>query len=135
MYYTPVSHSTDGIFFLQANLAFAPAALLPGASPKSPGLKVMVSPFSTPPSTPSSPGTQLQPSETSETPVSFDKPPESTQLQFYNKVGSVLGLQNGRIKLAYRLGVKRKKKALALSPAVTAHICRQQRSKHWVWLG
>ncbi|OXB75991.1 UNVERIFIED_CONTAM: hypothetical protein H355_016833, partial [Colinus virginianus] len=71
---------------LQANLAFAPAALLPGASPKSPGLKVMVSPFSTPPSTPSSPGIQPQSCETSETPVSFDKPPEGTQLQFYNKV-------------------------------------------------
>ncbi|NXB80789.1 CPZIP protein, partial [Donacobius atricapilla] len=68
---------------LQANLAFAPAALLPGVSPKSPGLKVLVSPFSTPPSTPTSPGAQSQPSET---PVSFDQPPESTQLQFYNKV-------------------------------------------------
>ncbi|NWS12688.1 CPZIP protein, partial [Pachyramphus minor] len=71
---------------LQANLAFSPAALLPGVSPKSPGLKVLVSPFSTPPSTPSSPGTQTQPSEASETPVSFDQPPEGTQLQFYNKV-------------------------------------------------
>ncbi|NXY46683.1 CPZIP protein, partial [Ceuthmochares aereus] len=71
---------------LQANLVFAPAALLPGASPKSPGLKPLVSPFSTPPSTPSSPGIQSQPSETNETPVSFDQPPEGTQLQFYNKV-------------------------------------------------
>ncbi|XP_029876555.1 capZ-interacting protein isoform X1 [Aquila chrysaetos chrysaetos] len=71
---------------LQANLAFAPAALLPGASPKSPGLKALVSPFSTPPSTPSSPGIQSQPSEGNETPVSFDQPPEGTQLQFYNKV-------------------------------------------------
>ncbi|NXS96079.1 CPZIP protein, partial [Jacana jacana] len=71
---------------LQANLAFAPAALLPGASPKSPGLKVLVSPFSTPPSTPSSPGIQSQPGEVNETPVSFDQPPEGTQLQFYNKV-------------------------------------------------
>ncbi|NXG21165.1 CPZIP protein, partial [Grallaria varia] len=71
---------------LQANLAISPAALLPGASPKSPGLKPLVSPFSTPPSTPSSPGTLSQPSEASETPVSFDQPPESTQLQFYNKV-------------------------------------------------
>ncbi|XP_053912000.1 capZ-interacting protein isoform X1 [Cuculus canorus] len=71
---------------LQANLAFAPAALLPGASPKSPGLKALVSPFSTPPSTPSSPGIQSQPGEVNETPVSFDQPPEGTQLQFYNKV-------------------------------------------------
>ncbi|NXN52435.1 CPZIP protein, partial [Rynchops niger] len=71
---------------LQANLAFAPAALLPGASPKSPGLKALVSPFSTPPSTPSSPGIQSQTSEVNETPVSFDQPPEGTQLQFYNKV-------------------------------------------------
>ncbi|CAM9643412.1 unnamed protein product [Bubo scandiacus] len=71
---------------LQANLAFAPAALLPGASPKSPGVKGLVSPFSTPPSTPSSPGIQSQPSEANETPVSFDQPPEGTQLQFYNKV-------------------------------------------------
>ncbi|NWS99799.1 CPZIP protein, partial [Mionectes macconnelli] len=71
---------------LQANLAFSPAALLPGVSPKSPGLKALVSPFGTPPSTPSSPGTQTQPSEASETPVSFDQPPEGTQLQFYNKV-------------------------------------------------
>ncbi|KAM3678003.1 capZ-interacting protein isoform 4-T5 [Ammospiza maritima maritima] len=68
---------------LQANLAFAPAALLPGVSPKSPGVKVLVSPFSTPPTMPTSPGSQCQPSET---PVSFDQPPESTQLQFYNKV-------------------------------------------------
>ncbi|XP_054021888.1 capZ-interacting protein [Dryobates pubescens] len=73
---------------LQANLAFAPAALLPGASPKSPGPKALVSPFSTPPSTPSSPGIQSQPSEVTETPVSFDQPPEGTQLQFYNKVRS-----------------------------------------------
>ncbi|NXT87748.1 CPZIP protein, partial [Anhinga rufa] len=71
---------------LQANLAFAPAALLPGASPKSPGLKALVSPFTTPPSTPSSPGSQSQPSEANEMPVSFDQPPEGTQLQFYNKV-------------------------------------------------
>ncbi|NXG62053.1 CPZIP protein, partial [Hemiprocne comata] len=71
---------------LQANLAFAPAALLPGASPKSPGLKALVSPFSTPPSTPSSPGVQSQLGEVNETPVSFDQPPEGTQLQFYNKV-------------------------------------------------
>ncbi|NXL37482.1 CPZIP protein, partial [Glaucidium brasilianum] len=71
---------------LQANLAFAPAALLPGASPKSPGVKGLVSPFSTPPSTPSSPGIQSQPSEANEMPVSFDQPPEGTQLQFYNKV-------------------------------------------------
>lgn len=81
-----VMHGPNGSFSLQANLAFAPAALLPGVSPKSPGLKVLVSPFSTPPSTPTSPGTQSQPSET---PVSFDQPPESTQLQFYNKVGDV----------------------------------------------
>ncbi|XP_030900895.1 capZ-interacting protein [Melopsittacus undulatus] len=71
---------------LQATLAFAPAALMPGASPKSPGLKALVSPFSTPPSTPSSPGVQSPPSEASEVPVSFDQPPEGTQLQFYNKV-------------------------------------------------
>ncbi|NXP30775.1 CPZIP protein, partial [Leiothrix lutea] len=75
--------SSPRIEKLQANLAFAPVALLPGMSPKSPGLKVLVSPFSTPPSTPTSPGTQSQPSET---PVSFDQPPEGTQLQFYNKV-------------------------------------------------
>ncbi|NWH79559.1 CPZIP protein, partial [Piaya cayana] len=71
---------------LQANLVFTPAALLPGASPKSPGLKALVSPFSTPPSTPSSPGIQSQSNEANETPVSFDQPPEGTQLQFYNKV-------------------------------------------------
>ncbi|XP_061484008.1 capZ-interacting protein [Rhineura floridana] len=69
---------------LQANLAFAPAALLPGASPKSPGLKVMISPFSSPPSTPISP--QSHSSEPDETPVSFDQPPEGIHLQFYNKV-------------------------------------------------
>ncbi|XP_067402381.1 capZ-interacting protein [Emydura macquarii macquarii] len=71
---------------LQANLAFAPAALLPGTSPKSPGLKVIPSPFSTPPSTPSSPGIQSRSSESDEAPVSFDQPPEGTRLQFYNKV-------------------------------------------------
>lgn len=86
-----VMHARDGDFSLQANLAFAPAALLPGASPKSPGLKALVSPFGTPPSTPSSPGVQSQPSEGNETPVSFDQPPEGTQLQFYNKVGYVPG--------------------------------------------
>uniref|UniRef100_A0A8D0AYY8 RCSD domain containing 1 n=1 Tax=Salvator merianae TaxID=96440 RepID=A0A8D0AYY8_SALMN len=69
---------------LQANLAFAPASLLPGASPKSPGLKSMISPFSSPPSTPISP--QSHSSEPDETPVSFDQPPEGTHLQFYNKV-------------------------------------------------
>lgn len=60
---------------LQASLAFDPAALLPGASPKSPGLKAVVSPFQSPPSTPSSPG------------VSFDQPPpEGSQLPCFNKV-------------------------------------------------
>nr|XP_056714654.1 capZ-interacting protein [Euleptes europaea] len=71
---------------LQANLAFAPASLLPGASPKSPGLKAMVSPFNSPPTTPSSPQIQSQANESKETPVSFDQPPEGTHLQFYNKV-------------------------------------------------
>ncbi|XP_066478692.1 capZ-interacting protein isoform X2 [Tiliqua scincoides] len=71
---------------LQANLAFAPASLLPGASPKSPGLKVMTSPFHSPPSTPISPQVQSHSSESDEIPVSFDEPPEGTHLQFYNKV-------------------------------------------------
>nr|XP_060626575.1 capZ-interacting protein [Anolis sagrei ordinatus] len=69
---------------LQANLAFAPASLLPGASPKSPGLKAMVSPFSSPPSTPVTPHSHS--SESDEIPVSFDQPPEGSHLQFYNKV-------------------------------------------------
>ncbi|XP_020666188.3 capZ-interacting protein isoform X1 [Pogona vitticeps] len=69
---------------LQANLAFAPTALLPGMSPKSPGLKVMVSPFNSPPSTPPTP--QSHSSEPDKTPVSFDQPPEGSHLQFYNKV-------------------------------------------------
>ncbi|XP_045733496.1 capZ-interacting protein isoform X3 [Mirounga angustirostris] len=69
---------------LQANLAFDPAALLPGASPKSPGLKTTVSPFQSPPSTPSSPGVRSQ--ETEEVPVSFDQPPEGSHLPCYNKV-------------------------------------------------
>ncbi|XP_071456454.1 capZ-interacting protein isoform X4 [Marmota flaviventris] len=71
---------------LQANLTFDPAALLPGASPKSPGLKAMVSPFHSPPSTPSSPGVWPRPSETEEVPVSFDQPPEGSHLPCYNKV-------------------------------------------------
>lgn len=71
---------------LQANLAFAPASLLPGASPKSPGLKIMTSPFHSPPSTPISPQVQSYSSESDEMPVSFDEPPEGTHLQFYNKV-------------------------------------------------
>lgn len=71
---------------LQANLAFDPAALLPGASPKSPGLKAMVSPFHSPPSTPSSPGIRSHPGEAEEVPVSFDQPPEGTHLPSYNKV-------------------------------------------------
>ncbi|XP_014638747.1 PREDICTED: capZ-interacting protein, partial [Ceratotherium simum simum] len=71
---------------LQANLAFDPAALLPGASPKSPGLKTVVSPFHSPPSTPSSPGVRSRPSEPEEVPVSFDQPPEGSHLPSYNKV-------------------------------------------------
>lgn len=70
----------------QANLAFDPAALLPGASPKSPGLKAMVSPFHSPPSTPSSPGIRSHSGEAEEVPVSFDQPPEGTHLPSYNKV-------------------------------------------------
>lgn len=72
----------------QANLAFAPAALLPGASPKSPGLKAVVSPFHSPPSTPSSPGVRSRASEPEEVPVSFDQPPEGSHLPCYNKVAS-----------------------------------------------
>ncbi|XP_066227509.1 capZ-interacting protein isoform X2 [Saccopteryx leptura] len=71
---------------LQANLAFDPAALLPGASPKSPGLKAVVSPFHSPPSTPSSPGVRLRPGESEEVPISFDQPPEGSHLPCYNKV-------------------------------------------------
>ncbi|XP_021054086.1 capZ-interacting protein isoform X4 [Mus pahari] len=71
---------------LQANLAFDPAALLPGASPKSPGLKAIVSPFHSPPSTPSSPGIRSHPGEAEVVPVSFDQPPEGTHLPSYNKV-------------------------------------------------
>lgn len=71
---------------LQANLVFHPGALLPGASPKSPGLKAMVSPFNSPPSTPSSPGVQSRASEPEEVPVSFDQPPEGSHLPCYNKV-------------------------------------------------
>ncbi|KAM9319603.1 capZ-interacting protein [Gastrophryne carolinensis] len=72
---------------LQANLAFSPGALLPGVSPKSPGLKVMASPFSSPPSTPSSPGVHPHhTSESEESPVSFEQPPEGTPLPSYTKV-------------------------------------------------
>nr|DBA34569.1 TPA: hypothetical protein GDO54_002119 [Pyxicephalus adspersus] len=71
---------------LQANLAFAPASLLPGPSPKSPGLKVMASPFNSPPSTPSSPGLHPHTSESEESPVSFEQPPEGTPLSSYTKV-------------------------------------------------
>ncbi|XP_004464765.2 capZ-interacting protein isoform X1 [Dasypus novemcinctus] len=71
---------------LQANLAFDPAALLPGASPKSPGPKATVSPFHSPPSTPSSPGVWSRSSEPEEVPVSFDQPPEGSHLPCYNKV-------------------------------------------------
>ncbi|OCT91356.1 RCSD domain containing 1 S homeolog isoform X1 [Xenopus laevis] len=63
---------------LQANLVFPPVVLLPGGGglPKSPGLKVMTSPFSSPPLTPGSPGIQSRSSESDETPVSFENPPE-----------------------------------------------------------
>ncbi|XP_015419745.1 PREDICTED: capZ-interacting protein [Myotis davidii] len=71
---------------LQANLAFDPAALLPGASPKSPGLKATVSPFHSPPSTPSSPSVRSRASEPEEVPISFDQPPEGSHLPCYNKV-------------------------------------------------
>lgn len=74
------------VFSQQANLAFDPAALLPGASPKSPGLKAVVSPFNSPPSTPSSPGVRPQASEPEEVPISFDQPPEGSHLPCYNKV-------------------------------------------------
>lgn len=76
------------VFSQQANLAFDPAALLPGASPKSPGLKAVVSPFNSPPSTPSSPGVRSQASEPEEVPISFDQPPEGSHLPCYNKVRS-----------------------------------------------
>uniref|UniRef100_A0A2D4I3P7 FAM21/CAPZIP domain-containing protein n=1 Tax=Micrurus lemniscatus lemniscatus TaxID=129467 RepID=A0A2D4I3P7_MICLE len=69
---------------MQANLALAPTSMLPGASPKSPGLKSMVSPFNSLPVTPLSPKTHS--SIPDESPVSFDQPPEGTHLQFYNKV-------------------------------------------------
>ncbi|XP_027627052.1 capZ-interacting protein [Tupaia chinensis] len=71
---------------LQANLSFDPAALLPGASPKSPGFKAMVSPFHSPPSTPSSPGVQPRSGEGEEVPVSFDQPPEGGHLPCCTKV-------------------------------------------------
>ncbi|CAN2387764.1 WASH complex subunit CAP-Z interacting, partial [Pristimantis euphronides] len=71
---------------LQANLAFAPASLLPGPSPKSPGLKTMASPWSTPPSTPSSPSVQPHSSITEESPVSFEQPPDGAHLQSCTKV-------------------------------------------------
>ncbi|XP_058042057.1 capZ-interacting protein isoform X2 [Ahaetulla prasina] len=70
---------------MQANLALAPISMLPGASPKSPGLKTMMSPFNSPPVTPVSPRTHSL-SIPDESPVDFDQPPEGTQLQFYNKV-------------------------------------------------
>lgn len=84
----------------QANLAFDPAALLPGASPKSPGLKAVVSPFHSPPSTPSSPGVRSRAGEPEEVPVSFDQPPEGSHLPCYNKVASgphVLGSVCGNL--------------------------------------
>lgn len=70
--------SSPRIEKLQANLAFQPVVFLPGGigSPKSPGLKVMTSPFSSPPLTPGSPGIQPRSSESDEGPVSFEKPPE-----------------------------------------------------------
>ncbi|XP_068126913.1 capZ-interacting protein isoform X2 [Hyperolius riggenbachi] len=71
---------------LQANLAFPPVPLLPGVSPKSPGLKIMASPFNSPPSTPSSPGVQNRSSEPEETPASFEQPPEGAPLASYTKV-------------------------------------------------
>ncbi|KAK2504464.1 hypothetical protein MC885_003605 [Smutsia gigantea] len=71
---------------LQANLAFDPTALLPGASPKSPGLKAGGSPFQSPPSTPSSPGVRSRASEPEEVPISFDQPPEGSHLSCYNKI-------------------------------------------------
>ncbi|ELK29888.1 CapZ-interacting protein [Myotis davidii] len=74
---------------LQANLAFDPAALLPGASPKSPGLKATVSPFHSPPSTPSSPSVRSRASEPEEVPISFDQPPEGSHLPCYNKAMAI----------------------------------------------
>lgn len=82
----PHRYLTSLPFSRQANLAFDPAALLPGASPKSPGLKAVVSPFQSPPSTPSSPGVRSQ--EPEDVPVSFDQPPEGSRLPCFNKVVS-----------------------------------------------
>lgn len=85
-----VSHSALNrlVFSPQANLVFDPAAMLPGASPKSPGLKAVLSPFHSPPSTPSSPGVRSRASEAEAVPVSFDQPPEGSHLPCYNKVTS-----------------------------------------------
>ncbi|TKC34331.1 hypothetical protein EI555_013423 [Monodon monoceros] len=71
---------------LQASLAFDPATLLPGASPKSPQLKAMVSPFHSQLSTPSSPGVWSRASKPEEVPISFDQPPEGSHLPSYSKV-------------------------------------------------
>ncbi|MBN3325108.1 CPZIP protein, partial [Atractosteus spatula] len=67
---------------LQANLALSPTALLP--SPKSPGIKLQASPFTSPPSTPHSPTVRSRSSE-DEVPVSFEKPVEGTVLPSISK--------------------------------------------------
>ncbi|KAM4701379.1 capZ-interacting protein isoform 2-T2 [Discoglossus pictus] len=71
---------------LQANLAFPTAPFIPGAPLKSPGIKVMASPFNSPPSTPSSPGIHSRSGEFEEVPVSFEQPPEGAHLPSYTKV-------------------------------------------------
>lgn len=105
----------------QANLAFDPAALLPGASPKSPGLKAMVSPFHSPPSTPSSPGVRSRASEPEEVPISFDQPPEGSHLPCYNKV-----LSGSRVR-----GPSVETWALGVPDPVPPCACPGERRTHW----
>ncbi|XP_078512829.1 capZ-interacting protein isoform X2 [Lissotriton helveticus] len=67
---------------LQGNLMFPP----PGRAPKSPGYRVMPSPFNSPPLTPDSPNRRSQSSDSDAVPVGFEQPPEGAALRGYIKL-------------------------------------------------
>lgn len=67
---------------LQGNLMFPP----PGRSPRSPGYKVMPSPFNSPPLTPDSPNRRSRSSDSDAVPVGFEQPPEEAALRGYIKL-------------------------------------------------
>ncbi|XP_059824486.1 capZ-interacting protein-like isoform X2 [Hypanus sabinus] len=84
--------SSPHIEKLQAALLISPAALMPGAGPKSP-LKPSASPFASPASTPESPGARSVSSESDGTPATGDQPKEAETLQSLHKTRARLSIK------------------------------------------